>query len=144
MKTGTNNISITHNRFVNALDAAKIKANCKDDLKIEPFKRMVGWQLELQGITAEAPSSTLLTSEIYFYDLESLDAYLGYMISLKQICHLNIYDDFDLQAEKSPFYITIRQQLMAIPKPLDRNQLKKNISKFISLLGFISQFLVKA
>jgi hypothetical protein len=43
MKTGTNNISITHNRFVNALDAAKIKANCKDDLKIEPFKRMVGW-----------------------------------------------------------------------------------------------------
>ena len=144
MKTDTNNISITHSRFMNADDAAKIKANCKDHLKIEPFKRLTGWQLELQGIATSIPNSNLLSSEIYFHDSESLDAYLGYMISLKQICHLNIYDDFDLQAEKSPFYITIRQQLMAIPKPLDRNQLKKNISKFISLLGFISQFLVKA
>jgi hypothetical protein len=43
------------------------------------------------------------------------------MVSLKQICHLNIYDDFELQTEKSPFSITTRQQLMGIPKILDRN-----------------------
>ena len=43
MKKDTNNISITYSRFMNADDAAKIKANCKDHLKIEPFKRLTGW-----------------------------------------------------------------------------------------------------
>jgi hypothetical protein len=49
------------------------------------------------------------------------------MVSLKQICHLNIYDDFELQTEKSPFFIITRQQLMGIPKPLDKAEIKRNI-----------------
>jgi hypothetical protein len=66
--------------------------------------------------------------------MQSLNTYLGHMAALKQICHLNIYDDFELQIEKAPYCITTRQQLMGIPKLLDRAEIKGNIEKFLQLL----------
>ena len=73
------------------------------------------------------PDSTLLTSEVYFPDLQSVNTYIGHMVALKQICHLNLYDDFEMQVEKAPFCITSRQQLAGIPKSLSRALLKSDI-----------------
>jgi hypothetical protein len=63
------------------------------------------------------------------------------MVGLKQICHLNIYDDFEIQIEKSPYIITTHQQLMGIPKSIDKNSIKANIEKFINLLIFLCRIL---
>lgn len=88
----------------------------------------MGWELELEGIVPLVElDSTMLTSEVYFPDLQSLNTYIGHMVALKQICHLNLYDDFETQAEKAPFSITSRQQLTGIPKPLNRLSLKNDI-----------------
>lgn len=56
-----------------------------------------------------------------------MNTYIGHMVALKQICHLNLYDDFELQVEKAPFCITSRQQLTGIPKLLNRSLLKDDI-----------------
>jgi hypothetical protein len=41
----TNNMSVTHSRFMSSIETAKFNTGTSDKLKIEPFKRLLGWEL---------------------------------------------------------------------------------------------------
>lgn len=57
-----NNMAITQSRLMNSLEASKFNVMSDERLRIEPFKRLLGWELELEGIVTSVPTSNLLTS----------------------------------------------------------------------------------
>jgi hypothetical protein len=62
VKVDPNSMGVTHSRLMNSVEAGKFNVSNKDRLRIEPFKRLLGWELELEGIATSLPTSTLLTS----------------------------------------------------------------------------------
>jgi hypothetical protein len=62
VKIDTNSLNITHSRLMTSIETEKLKGQGKDKLKLDPFKRLIGWELELEGVTVSSPTSTMLTS----------------------------------------------------------------------------------
>jgi hypothetical protein len=43
IKVDCNILDITNSRFINSNEAHRLRGNCSEKLKIEPFKRLMGW-----------------------------------------------------------------------------------------------------
>lgn len=84
-----------------------------------------------------------MVSTAYFQSKQDLESYLGALLGLRQICEMNIFDDIEIKLEKSPLEITTKQTLPDAPKKLDRKDLSGNINKFIDLLIFLAQMIIK-
>ena len=80
-----------------------------------------------------------MVSHIYFRDQKSLDMYLGNMLSLKNICLLNIYNTLEVKIEQTPFCISVHQELLSKGNPLNQKEIKEDIKKTMDLLIFVAK-----